>query len=413
MLLLHITIEEEKKMVQSKLLTQEKPDTAALLASAEAIGRIAASEAIEADRNARFSDKVSNAIREAGIPKLFRPKKYGGLQVDVRTYVEIIRTVARHSVAAGWLTYFYAAHEIWPAYLPPKGRDEILGQDGLVADVVAPIGRAEKDGDGYRLYGQWNFCSGVLWSDWIGLGAMVEMPDGEGPEYCLVVVPKSDTKIVENWDTVGLRSSGSNGVLVEGAYIPLHRILPARYLLAIGKPAGGDFDKNDAVYRMPFMPLFLLGFPVVALGGAERLLSLFQERTEKRVRVFKGGSNEKDSSGSQRLLAELTMQLKAAEGLLDRYVRQLETWQDEGKTVVSDEEREELFAIRGHVVRTAADIATRVMLTLGGTSIFKGDPVELFTRDLLAVGAHPNSLWEDAMAAYGRTLFGLPGDPVW
>ena len=60
---------------------------------------------------------------------------------------------------------FLCVHDIWPAYLPPKGRDVVLGHNGLIADVFAPLGRAEKDGDGYRLYGQWNFASGVLWSE--------------------------------------------------------------------------------------------------------------------------------------------------------------------------------------------------------------------------------------------------------
>lgn len=402
-------------MIETTLLTKENQDRAAWIAKAERIGQIAEAEAKEADTNARFSSKVAEAIRQADINKLMRPKRYNGSFVDLRTYTDILRTVSKHSIAAAWLTYFYSAHDIWPAYLPPKGRDIVLGHDGFVADVVAPVGRAEKDGDGFRLNGQWNFCSGVLWSDYIGLGAMVKLSEEDEPEYCILVVSKSDpnVKIVENWDTIGLRSSGSNGVLVEDAFVPEHLVLPARYLLKIGEPMERDFDQNDPVYRMPFMPLFLLGFPAVALGGMERLITIFKERTEKRVRVFKGGQSEKKSAGSQRLLAEMNLQYRAAEGLLYRYIEILESWEAEGRTIVSDEEREELFAIRAKIARMATDIATRVMQTLGGTSIYKGDPVELFTRDLLAFGSHPNGAWEDGMAAYGRTIFGQSGDPVW
>ena len=402
-----------KEMVEKKIFIKEKPNTAELLARAEEIGRLAEQEAKEAEQNARFSDQVPKAIKDADFHKLLRPKRYGGLQVDLRTYAEIVRTVSRYSVAAGWLTYFYSMHEVWVAYLPPEGRNEIFEQGGLLADVVAPVGRVKKDGDGYRLYGQWNFCSGVLHSDWIGLGAMMELPDSESPEYCLLVVPKSDVKIVENWDTIGLRGSGSNGVLVEGAYVPLHHIMPAGRVMATGKPAGGDYDADDPVYRMPFMPLFLLGFPLVSWGGAERMISLFQERTEKRIRVYKAGAKEKESAGSQRLLAELKTELNTIEGTVEHYIRKLDACIKEGKAVICDEEREQLYAWRGYVSRTSVDIAVRTLLTLGGNAIFKGDPVELFTRDLMAVASHPNSLWEDAMAAYGRTLFGLPGDPVW
>ncbi|WP_338451139.1 acyl-CoA dehydrogenase [Niallia oryzisoli] len=400
-------------MATYNVLLKGKMDRETLLANAEAIGKMAEAEAMEADKNGHLSDKVSQAMKEAEFHKLMKPKKYGGHSVDLTTYTEMIRTVARHSMAAAWLAYFYSAHEVWPAYLPPKGRDEVLGGDTLLADVVAPVGKVEKDGEGFRLYGQWNFCSGVLSSDWVGLGAMAELNEGEGPEYCLFVLPTSDVEIVRNWDTIGMRGTGSNGVLVEGTYVPPHMIVPAKNLLATGIPVGGDYDKNDPVYRMPFMPLFLLGFPAVSIGGIERLISIFQERTEKRVRVFKGGSNESKSGGSQRLLAELKIELAACLGLLDRYVKILEKWQEEGRNVVSDEEREEVFAIRGHIAAKTRDMAVKILTTLGGTAIYKGDPAELFTRDILAVSSHPNSLWEDSMAAYGRTLFGLPGDPVW
>ena len=59
------------------------------------------------------------------------------------------------------------------AYLPKKGRDEIINQGGLICDVFAAVGKAEKDGDGYRISGKWNFASGCLYSDWIGLGVAI------------------------------------------------------------------------------------------------------------------------------------------------------------------------------------------------------------------------------------------------
>ncbi|KIL45122.1 acyl-CoA dehydrogenase family protein [Jeotgalibacillus soli] len=402
-------------MNELHLENNEKLNIADLLAKAEAIGKLAESEAREADKNAQFSDKIAKAIEEAGFHKLMRPKKYGGSAIDLKTYANIIRTVSRHSIAAGWLTYFFSIHETWAAYLPPKGRDEIFGQGGMLADVVAPLGKveADKDGEGYRLSGNWNFCSGVLWSEWIGLGAVMKLPDSTEPEYCLLALPKSDLKVVKNWDTVGLRGTGSNGVSVENAYVPLHRIFPAARVLGKGLPPGGEYDENDSAYRRPFMSLFLFGFPLVAIGGAERLISLFKERTEKRHRVFKGGANEKESASSQRVLAELKIKLNTLEGLVDQYIEQLDSWQIEGTTVSGEEERERLFALRGHVAKSAVDIAVKTMLTLGGTAIFKGDPVELFTRDLLALAAHPNHLYEDAMAAYGSTLFGFEGHAVW
>ena len=56
---------------------------------------------------------------------------------------------------------------------------------------------------------------------------------------------------------------------------------------------GGDYDPEDPVYRMPFMQLFLVGFPATALRGNGTLNQIFKERTEKRVRVFNGGKKRR------------------------------------------------------------------------------------------------------------------------
>ena len=208
---------------------------------------------------------MAEAIVEGGINKLMRSEQYGGTFIGVQPFAKIVRKVASHSMAAAWLTNFFAIHDIWPGYLPPKGREEVLGKHELIADVFAPLGRMEKDGDGYRLYGQWNFASGVLWSEWIGLGAMADL--GEGLEYVMPVLRTSDPnfKLIENWDTLGLRSTGSNGVHVDGAYIPEHLILRGKDIFGLGKPAGGEYDPQDPVYRMPFMQMFLAAFPATSL----------------------------------------------------------------------------------------------------------------------------------------------------
>ncbi|WP_156290628.1 acyl-CoA dehydrogenase family protein [Oceanobacillus salinisoli] len=382
---------------------------------AKMIGETAEAESLEADKNGQFSDKVAKAIEEAEIHKLMRSPRYGGysMDLDLGLYVEVVRTVGFYSIPAAWLTYFYSIHDVWAHYLPPEGRDEVLGTGGLLADVLAPVGRAKKDGDGFRVTGKWNFCSGILWSEWTGLGALVELEEGQGEEVCLVAAHESEFNIIKNWDTLGLRPTGSNGVSLDNVYIPRSRILPTKYLMKLGEPMGGDYDKNDPILRMPFIPFFLLGFLPVAMGGVDRMMSLFHEKTSNRVRVFKQGVKEKESPSSQRLYAIMQTELSSLEGLTDIYVKKLKAYEKEGKTAISDKEREEFFALRGQVARKACNMIVEIMLNLGGTSIYKGDPVERFTRDILAFAAHPNHSFEDSMAAFGRTNFGLPGDPVW
>lgn len=378
------------------MMKTSQVDVNELLAAAEKIGQLAEEELQEAEKNATFSSKVIDAIKEGQLNRLMLPKKYGGPQVDLRTFIKIIRTVAKHNTSAAWLTYFYGLHNVVPAFLPEKGMDEVVNQGGMICDVFPPVGKVVKDGDGYRLTGTWDFASGILYCDWLGLGAVIELPDGQGPEYVMLVMRTSEIEIVENWDPIGLRGTGSHRAVVEDVYVPFHRIVLVDRAVQTGKPPQDNYDLDYPYYHVPFFPAYCAGFPAIALAGAERLLEEFKKRTEKRVRV--DGVSEMNSPRSQRVLAELTLELQSAEGLMERYMNLLE---DEN----GNDHREEFFALRAKIGKMVADIAVKVLLTLGGMATRRGDVIEVFTRDLLTLATHKTMLYEDSIDYFGQKLF--------
>lgn len=386
--------------MSNDLLKTENVTVEQLLAGAGRIGRIAEQEALDAEQNRTISESVVNLMKETGISRMLLPKKYEGPQIDFKTFAQIIRKVSYHNISAGWLTYLYPLHNSLPSYLPEKGMDEMAISEGLIVDVFAPVGKAEKDGDGYRISGKWHFASGVLHSEWIGLGLMMELPDSTGPEFCMPLLKTSEVEILNNWDTFGLRGSGSNSVIANNVYVPIERILRLeKVAVEMKRPPFDHYDKDYPFYHKPFFSAFYLGFQNIALGGAERLLKEFKERTEKRIRL--DGTPEKESPRSQRVLSELTMKYKQAELLVDHYIDLLENFDSENPTPP-----EEFFAIRATAIKHCTEIANRVLLTLGGAALAKGDIVELMTRDILSVATHITALYEDAVADYGKNLFG-------
>lgn len=399
----------EETIAFEKLTTFDRDEW---IRRAHVIGKIGEDAAAESDKNCRASSLLIQAIEAAQIPDLWKPKNYGGLGVDLSSYNEIIRTISSYNITAGWLTYFYSIHEVWVGYMHPEGRDKVFNKGGLVADVLAPVGHVERVGNEYKLSGQWNFASGVLDSTWIGLGAVTQLPDAEAPEYCIFVLPVSDCDIIENWDVMGMRGTGSNGVLVKDIVVPQHMILPAARVLGTGRPVGGNYDSAEAIYRMPFLPFFAGFFPTVALGGASRIVEEFKLCTENRVRVYQGNTNATTTS-SPRVLAELKMRLFEMEGLVDRYQQQLAEWLGRNQVVNTDEEKAMMFGLRGAIAKCGVDIAIKATQALGGTVLYKGHTIELFTRDLIGLGAHSSHIYEDAMTTYGGALFGGPAHPVW
>ena len=386
--------------MSNTILKEETVTVEQLLAGAEKIGKLAEQEAQQAEINATISENVVNLIKETQISKMLLPKQYGGPQIDFEIFSKIIRKVAYHNISAAWLTYFYPLHNSLPSYLPQKGMDEIVNDGGLIVDVFAPVGKAVRDGDGYRISGRWNFASGVLYSEWIGLGTMIQLPDSTEPEFCMPIMRTSEVEVLRNWDVLGLRGSGSNSVIVEDVYVPMERILRIdEYLVNLKKTPAEDYDQDYPFYGKPFFSAFYIGFPNMALGGAQRLLEEFKERTEKRVRVYQGGASEKNSSRGQKVLAELMMKYQAADSLMERYIRLLENHEQ----AIGPGE---FAAMRATIIKLCAEIAHKVLSTLGGNAVSKGDIVELFTRDILTIETHMTSLYEDAMDAYGQNLFG-------
>lgn len=384
------------------IVKKDTPTFEDLLKSAHEVGKIAEEEAREAEINASVSQNFIDKLVESKITRLMLPKEYGEPQVDLHQFAEIVRTVSYYNMSAGWLTYLYPLHNILPSYLEKSTRDEIVNQGGLICDVFAAVGKAEKVDGGYIINGVWNYASGVLFSDWIGLGVPAEVDDSDKPEIVMPIFYKDQVEIVKNWDTFGLRGTGSNQVKVDNVFVPNNRILRLDHADKFSRPPEDNYDKDYLFYDAPFYATFYLGFPAIALGGAKRILEEFKKMTEQRVRLV-DGVRESESPRSQRVLAEMSMQYHAADALMDKYIKLLMETRKHPETF----SRGEFFGIRTSIIKTCAEIAVRSLLTLGGAALYKGSTVELFIRDMLAVATHKTSLYEDSVAAYGKELFGF------
>lgn len=388
--------------VTMNVKTMDNVTEEALLQGAEKIGKLAEEEAHEADQNATVSANVVNLIKETQISRMMLPREYGGPQASLSTFAKVIQKVANYNLSAAWLTFLYPLHNSLPSYLPKAGRDEIVNQGGLIADIFAALGTAEPDGDGLRISGKWNFVSGILHSDWVGVGVKVKLPGRDKPVVCLPILKTSEVEIVENWDTFGLRGTGSNQIIADNVYVPKERILDLEKAESTRRPPDEDYDKDYPFYHVPFYPAFYIGFPAIAIGGAERVIEEFKMLTEKRVRLM-DGVRESESPRSQRVIAEISTDLHSAKGLMAQYISLLENYEKDGEITPLGE----FFAIRTKIIKLCTDIAVRAMLTLGGAALYKGGTLEMFIRDILSVATHKTSLYEDSVAAYGQDLFGF------
>lgn len=381
---------------EQQLLKQE------LLEAAKKIGQLAEQEAPEAEVNGSVSKMFIENFKKEKFHKLLLPKKYGGPQIDLKTYTEICREVGYYNVSAAWLTYLYTIHNVFISFLPSALRDKIARSESLMADTLAPIGKAMVVEGGFNLSGEWHFTSGVLHSDWVGLGVFVQFPDQQRPEMVGAMIETSKVTVFDNWDTFGLRGTGSNTVKVENVFVPWGHTLRMENAYLNRRPLEDEYDIEYAFYGLPFNSTFSIGFSLAALGGAKRIIDEFKQLTEKRHRLLLGTTGNQTPQ-AQRVLAEMKMDLFAAEAMLEKYVELCEAYKLD-QTVTNGAE---LGAVRVKIVNLCYGIATRAFANIGGTILANNNPLQRTIKDVMSVATHKYSLYEDGVQTYGLDLFGI------
>ena len=80
------------------------------------------------------------------------------------------------------------------------------------------------------------------------------------------MLPASDYVINDVWDTVGLRGTGSNDIVVDGAFVPAHRSLSFTNVTRCACP--GQQVNEGPLYRIPFGSIFSYAIttPIIGMG---------------------------------------------------------------------------------------------------------------------------------------------------
>ena len=72
--------------------------------------------------------------------------------------------------------------------------------------------------------GTWSFNSGVYHANWDLLGIPLVDSAGNVVDQGLAAIPIEQVQILNDWDTIGLRGSGSSSVAVRNLFVPAERV---------------------------------------------------------------------------------------------------------------------------------------------------------------------------------------------
>ncbi|MFM9884605.1 MAG: acyl-CoA dehydrogenase family protein, partial [Burkholderiales bacterium] len=180
-------------------------------------------------------------------------------------------------------------------------------------------------------------------------------------------------KIVETWDTLGMRATRSDDTILEGVFVPdkyIARIVPAG-------AAGVD------LFVLSVFAWALIGFGNVYCGLARRAIDVVMPTLKSKSSLGLTRSMAYHAE-VQHGVADMVIRLEAISAHLDRVAADWSTGVDHGGAWPV-----KIVAAKYHAVESAWQIVDKAMELSGGFGMFKKSELERIFRDARAGRFHP------------------------
>ena len=175
----------------------------------ERVANVARDNAAKSEQLGQLAPPVVDALHEEGLLGMWTPKALrGGLELDPLASIEVIEKVTYGDPSAGWVLMAASlAIGTGGAYLKDEAVKELFGGDRLpvIAGQGTRPGKAVPKGGGFDLSGAWSFASGIKHGTHIHTLGLIEGTN----EARIFVFPVGKAKLIDNWDVLGLRATGS------------------------------------------------------------------------------------------------------------------------------------------------------------------------------------------------------------
>jgi alkylation response protein AidB-like acyl-CoA dehydrogenase len=327
--------------------------------------------AAEWDREHRFPRELFAKLADLGLMGACVPDEYGGAGADFLAYILVLEelsrgdagvgvTVAVHTSAVTLPLLAFGTDEQRSRFVPPLARGEHLGAFCLTepeagSDAGSIRTRAEPDGDGWRITGTKQWITNGRHAGTFLLFARTD-PDTPGARgVSAFVLDAEHVRITRDEEKLGLNSSVTNDLVVEGAQVGRDRLLH-------------DEGKGFHV-AMATLDGGRIGIAAQAVGIAQAAYDVAREYAKER-HAF--GRSIGEFQAIQQKLADMSTEIDAARLLTYRAA----VLKDRGEPHTEAGAKAKLYASEMARRQTAEAIQI-----LGGYGYTKEFPVERYYRD--------------------------------
>lgn len=383
---------------------------AAVLKAAHGVVPILIAQADEGEKLTHLTGTALDAMKDAGLLHMLLPRELNGEQAGYVSAMEVVELLAWADGSAGWYAMVAnAAAASVGAYLPEDGARIVYGnRRAIVAGQGGPRGTARKVDGGYRINGPWSYGSTTFHADFFHSGCMVIGEDGHPikdrhgrPRSIVCHFPRAQGVLKGNWDTLGLRGTGSYDYDVTEPDLFVPDCMTFAFTGEAPRRGGSHYSPG------------IVGFTAWchaswALGAIRRALDEIRELAPKKSGPFGALA----SSGSFRQ-AYVTAEAKyrAARALIYQTWRDIESTLDGGGQASVEQLALARMAMR-HIHDVGSEVTTFAYRAGGGVALRSGLLQRAF-RDVHSATQHM-LMSDDIYQECARVLLGLVGEnAVW
>ena len=389
----------------------DRPD---LVEAARAMIPALKARTAETDRLAKLPDATANELKARGFFALCLPEVYGGQQVSPLTHMKVVQELGRGDGSAAWVAALLNICTWLACTLFPKSvTDEVFTDPGVqVAGVLTPRScKVRRTAGGYVIEeGAWAFNSGAHHASWDLLRFPKVNEAGEVIDQGLALVPMSELEQVQDWDTIGLRGSGSFSVKAKNLFVPDARVASLMAGLNNDFPAGRASE--DDLYQLSFMPMLavLITFPTLGMGQAA--LDVFMEKLPSRPITYTPYLRQAEAPVTHLQVAEASAKVDAARLIVEKILAEIADGAERGaklELLVRARIRRDV----GYIFRLIYEAVDLLASAGGGSLAMANNPLNRIWRDTKIAGLHGIACTTSNFELFGRIYCGQPpNDPL-
>ncbi|AOJ05848.1 acyl-CoA dehydrogenase [Burkholderia mayonis] len=381
------------------------PDHQAIVAKAVDVASVLSEEAHVSDKQRRLTDRTVAAVTDAGLMRLFSPRRQGGHEARPSTLFDVCVELGHGCCSAAWVTSVLNMGNYMAAHFSERAQDEVWdgNKDTRTALIIAPSRAAvERVDGGVVVSGEWGYASGSLHAEWIA-ALIPKGVDRDDDTTNLVLMRADEVEIRDTWHITGMRGTGSNTVVANRLFIPRHRVTPyAPIVTGESRPPSA----RHPLYSGSYSGLLSLGLLGPQLGAIETALRLVREQAHERRVASSTFRSQAISPAFQTDIAEAALMIDGAKLHARRIVETVEEHALAG--ALPDELTRSRFRMEStRVTRLCREAIDRLITAYGSAAFFETNPLQLIWRDLHVASRHAGFGMGIPQLVYGRALVGL------